>query len=60
MSNKFEAIKERESNLLCNTYGRYPLAISKAKDCRLYDLDGEEYLDFLAGDRGVQPGPQPE
>ena len=49
MSNKFEAIKERESNLLCHTYGRYPLAISKAKDCRLYDLDGEEYLDFLAG-----------
>jgi len=49
MSNKFDAIKEKESNLLCNTYGRYPLAISKAKGCKLYDLDGEEYLDFLAG-----------
>ena len=29
MSNTFEAIKERESNLLCHTYGRYPLAVSR-------------------------------
>ncbi|WP_419787932.1 aspartate aminotransferase family protein [Pseudodesulfovibrio sp.] len=49
MSNKFDMIKERSGNLLCNTYGRYPLAVSRAKGCRLYDLDGEEYLDFLAG-----------
>lgn len=49
MSNKFDLIKEKESNLLCNTYGRYPLAVSKAKDCRLYDLDGKEYYDFLSG-----------
>lgn len=49
MSNKFDAIKKRESALLCNTYGRYPLAISKAKGNKLYDLDGEEYLDFLSG-----------
>jgi len=46
---KFDAIKERESALLCNTYGRYPLAVSQAKGCKLYDLDGEEYYDFLAG-----------
>jgi acetylornithine aminotransferase len=49
MSNTFEAIKERESNLLCHTYGRYPLAVSRAKGNKLYDLDGNEYLDFLAG-----------
>jgi acetylornithine aminotransferase len=49
MSNKFDAIVKREQSLLCNTYGRYPLAVSKAQGCRLYDLDGEEYLDFLAG-----------
>lgn len=45
----FEKIQSREKSLLCNTYGRYPLAISKAKDCLLYDLDGKEYLDFLSG-----------
>ena len=49
MSNTFEAIQKRESVLMCNTYGRYPLAVSRAKGCRLYDLDGNEYLDFLAG-----------
>lgn len=46
---KFDEIKERESSLLCHTYGRYPLAVSHAKDCRLYDLDGQEYYDFLSG-----------
>jgi acetylornithine aminotransferase apoenzyme (EC 2.6.1.11) len=49
MSNKFDAIVKREQSLLCNTYGRYPLAVSRASGCRLYDLDGEEYLDFLSG-----------
>ncbi|BDQ32714.1 aspartate aminotransferase family protein [Pseudodesulfovibrio portus] len=49
MSNKFDQIKERESALLCNTYGRYPLAVSRAKGCRLYDLEDNEYLDFLSG-----------
>ena len=49
MSNKYNEIVEREKALLCNTYGRYPLAISKAEGCKLYDLDGQEYLDFLSG-----------
>lgn len=49
MSNALEEIKKRESSLLCNTYGRYPLAISKAKGSRLYNLDGAAYLDFLSG-----------
>ncbi|BCS87205.1 aspartate aminotransferase family protein [Pseudodesulfovibrio sediminis] len=49
MSNTFDAIVKRENSLLCNTYGRYPLAVSKAKGCRLYDLDGVAYHDFLAG-----------
>jgi len=49
MSNTFDEIQKRENALLCNTYGRYPLAVSKAKDCTLFDLDGDEYLDFLAG-----------
>lgn len=46
---KFDAIVKREQALLCNTYGRYPLAVSRAQGCRLYDLDGQEYLDFLSG-----------
>lgn len=49
MSEHFEAIVQRENQLLCNTYGRYPLAVAKAQGCRLYDPDGEEYVDLLAG-----------
>ncbi|NDV19159.1 acetylornithine/succinylornithine family transaminase [Pseudodesulfovibrio sp. JC047] len=49
MSCTFDEIVKKENALLCHTYGRYPLALSKAKDCRLYDLDGNEYRDFLAG-----------
>lgn len=49
MSNAFEAIQKRENTLLCNTYGRYPLAVSRAKGNHLYDLEGQEYLDFLSG-----------
>ncbi|WP_243438630.1 aspartate aminotransferase family protein [Fundidesulfovibrio soli] len=49
MSEKFEALKQRVGASIMNTYGRYPLAIAKGKGCSLYDLDGREYLDLLAG-----------
>ena len=49
MSNKFNEMVKREKSLLCNTYGRYPLAVSMAKGCKLFDMEGQEYLDFLAG-----------
>jgi len=32
-----------------NTYGRFPLAIARGQGCRLWDTDGREYLDFVAG-----------
>lgn len=32
-----------------NTYGRFPIAITHGKGCRLWDVDGKEYLDFVAG-----------
>ncbi|HEX5772971.1 MAG TPA: acetylornithine transaminase [Geomobilimonas sp.] len=31
------------------TYGRYPLVPVRGEGCRLWDADGKEYLDFLAG-----------
>ncbi|MGE4553471.1 MAG: aspartate aminotransferase family protein [Desulfovibrionaceae bacterium] len=49
MMTSLEKIKEREQSLLCNTYGRYPLAVARAQGCRLYDFDGREYVDLLAG-----------
>lgn len=31
------------------TYGRYPIVPVRGEGCRLWDADGKEYLDFLAG-----------
>lgn len=49
MSSKYDEIVNKAGNVLCNTYGRYPLAISEAKGSRLWDLDGVEYRDYLSG-----------
>jgi acetylornithine/N-succinyldiaminopimelate aminotransferase len=32
-----------------NTYGRFPIAIEKGAGCLLWDTEGKEYLDFVAG-----------
>jgi acetylornithine aminotransferase len=31
------------------TYGRYPIVAQRGEGCRLWDIDGKVYLDFLAG-----------
>jgi len=49
MSSKYDALVSRANTVLCQSYGRYPLAIEKAVGCRMYDLDGREYVDLLAG-----------
>lgn len=32
-----------------STYGRFPLALERGLGCRVWDTDGKEYLDFVAG-----------
>jgi len=49
MSSKYDALVAREKKVLCQTYGRYPLAFEKAQGARMTDLDGKEYVDLLAG-----------
>jgi acetylornithine aminotransferase len=46
---RFDEIKKREEALLCRTYGRYPIAVKNGKGSRLWDHDGKEYVDLLAG-----------
>lgn len=31
------------------TYARFPIALEKGKGCRVWDTEGREYLDFVAG-----------
>lgn len=49
MSVKFDTLKAREENLLCRTYGRYPLSVVRAEGSYLWDIDGKKYVDLLAG-----------
>lgn len=49
MSHAFDAIREEEERLLCRSYSRYPLAIARGEGSRLWDVDGKEYTDLLAG-----------
>ncbi|AMV71294.1 acetylornithine transaminase [Desulfuromonas sp. DDH964] len=39
----------RGDQVIMTTYGRYPLVPVRGAGCRLWDADGKEYLDFLAG-----------
>ncbi|MDL2207924.1 aspartate aminotransferase family protein [Desulfovibrio sp. OttesenSCG-928-M16] len=49
MSSTLEHIRNEEESLLFRTYGRYPLAVDKGLGSRLWDMDGREYVDLLAG-----------
>ncbi|NLZ17486.1 MAG: aspartate aminotransferase family protein [Desulfobulbaceae bacterium] len=40
---------ERGEQVFANTYTRFPAAILRGEGCRLWDANGKEYLDFLAG-----------
>jgi acetylornithine aminotransferase/acetylornithine/N-succinyldiaminopimelate aminotransferase len=40
---------ERGDRVFAGTYNRFPAAMVRGEGCRLWDADGREYLDFLAG-----------
>ncbi len=40
---------KKSDNYVMKNYGRYPIVAVKGKGCRVWDADGKEYLDFLAG-----------
>lgn len=40
---------EKSDKYIMKTYGRYPIVPVKGAGCRLWDVDGKEYLDFLGG-----------
>jgi len=40
---------ERFDRYVMTTYGRFPIALEKGAGCRVWDTEGREYLDFVAG-----------
>ncbi|XP_027152347.1 acetylornithine aminotransferase, mitochondrial-like [Coffea eugenioides] len=46
---RVKEIMEEENRVLVGTYARAPVVLSSGKGCKLYDIDGREYLDLTAG-----------
>lgn len=44
-----ESIRELTTQHVMNTYKRFPVALVRGQGCRVWDAEGNEYLDFLAG-----------
>ncbi|MBC1224200.1 aspartate aminotransferase family protein [Nostoc sp. UCD121] len=47
VSSPFDADSFNEA--VMSTYGRFPLALERGAGCRVWDTQGREYLDFVAG-----------
>ncbi len=41
--------QEKTQNYVLQTYGRFPLTITRGQACRVWDENGREFLDFCAG-----------
>lgn len=40
---------ELEGKVMVGTYGRAPVVLVSGKGCKLYDVEGREYLDMTSG-----------
>ncbi|KAG0473306.1 hypothetical protein HPP92_014682 [Vanilla planifolia] len=49
LSTKTKEIIEREKRVLVGTYDRAPVLFVRGEGCKLYDVDGREYIDMAAG-----------
>jgi acetylornithine/N-succinyldiaminopimelate aminotransferase len=44
-----DSIISRAARVLFSNYARFPVVLTKGRDCRVYDPEGRAYLDFVAG-----------
>ena len=45
----FEELQRLDAENVMQTYGRLPVAFVRGEGTRLWDSEGNEYLDFLSG-----------
>ena len=50
---KLAELQELESRWVMQTYARAPVELVRGEGARVWDSDGKEYLDFLAGSRSA-------
>ncbi len=44
-----QQIKQLDHQHLAQTYGRFDLVLSHGKGCDVWDIEGNQYLDFTSG-----------
>ncbi len=44
-----QQVMDLEREFLVQNYARYPLVLERGEGCYVYDVDGNRYLDFIAG-----------
>jgi predicted acetylornithine/succinylornithine family transaminase len=44
-----EEVIKVSQDVLAQTYGRFPVVLVKGQGCKVWDVEGKEYLDFVAG-----------
>ncbi|MDX9822377.1 MAG: aminotransferase class III-fold pyridoxal phosphate-dependent enzyme, partial [Syntrophales bacterium] len=49
MPTKTETEIARSEQFVMNTYKRFPIALVRGEGARVWDVEGREYLDFIAG-----------
>jgi acetylornithine/N-succinyldiaminopimelate aminotransferase len=49
MSMKTEELINLSREYITNTYTRFPVVIVKGEGCKIWDVEGKEYLDFVSG-----------
>jgi len=49
MKLSFEEIRELEDRYLAPTYQKMPVALKSGRGCRVWDVNGKEYIDFMTG-----------
>jgi acetylornithine aminotransferase len=48
-SEKTKEVIENEGKFLVGTYARVPVVLERGEGCKVYDIEGREYLDLSAG-----------
>lgn len=46
---KSKEVVEAEARVIVGTYARSPVVLVSGRDCKLYDVEGREYLDMSSG-----------
>ncbi|HKW97744.1 MAG TPA: aminotransferase class III-fold pyridoxal phosphate-dependent enzyme, partial [Bryobacteraceae bacterium] len=49
MTSEARQIMDLEREFLLQNYSRYPLVLERGEGCYVFDVDGNRYLDFIAG-----------